>query len=740
MIDRPEQAPLDTAAFDRTPKLSARERKALASLDRTGRGNLASQKLTELHSKAGRLFAPLQAAADAISDPADVARHQNARDKAILLVLIQCAELGLPYWGWSDDDWARLIGKDQNAFVKNWTGNVYNSVRPNIAAYAYLLCGFSAFEKIGLFDRRALAERVFGREAVGSALGRILEVLMKWGYRSPIAEQRLGNVVAQMLLSNRSARLEDLDSAALQRIYDARNMGWRRNLFYSVHRVLAELGIADPIRRPGGCAPMVVEGASVEWMEWVKRWSDTSTLSLSTRRSHRSILFKIGRWLAVTHPAVTGPEDWTREICASWVGRVLRMETGEFTQRKVGVAAQIGRRIAPATMVQYLEAPRTFLRDCQEWGWCARRLNPATALRMPRNVSGMLGPKPRVIADDWWAKILWAGLNLETKDLVEGNHSYPLELTRAIALIWLFAGQRSDEIMRLRVGCIRWQKAADSGSESSICLLDIPVHKTGAAFTKPVDPLVGRAVEAWEAVRPIQPLLFDRKTGEAVNLLFAIRGQPVSKTYINRAIIPILCRKAGVSPTDVRGRITSHRARATIASQLYNAKEPMTLFELQAWLGHKSPTTTQYYAQITPNALTRAYSDAGYFARNVRTIEVLIDREAVLSGAAAAGEPWQHYDLGHGYCSYTFFEQCPHRMACARCDFYIPKQSSKAHILEAKAAVDRRLVQIPLTDGERAAIELDQRALDKLLERLLDTPTPAGSTPREIKAATYPDE
>lgn len=38
---------------------------------------------------------------------------------------------------------------------------------------------------------------------------------------------------------------------------------------------------------------------------------------------------------------------------------------------------------------------------------------------------------------------------------------------------------------------------------------------------------------------------------------------------------------------------------------------------------------------------------------------------AVTSGTAVAGEPWQHYDLGHGYCTYTFFEQCPHRMACA---------------------------------------------------------------------------
>lgn len=191
-----------------------------------------------------------------------------------------------------------------------------------------------------------------------------------------------------------------------------------------------------------------------------------------------------------------------------------------------------------------------------------------------------------------------------------------------------------------------------------------------------------------------------------------------------------------ISPSDVRGRITSHRARATIASQLYNAKEPMTLFELQAWLGHRSPETTQHYAQITPNTLTKAYTDAGYFAHNVRTIEVLIDRGVVLDGTAAAGEPWQHYDLGHGYCSYTFFEQCPHRMACARCDFYIPKPSGKAQLLEAKSDIDRRLALIPLTDGERAAVEQDQQALSKLLDDLADRPTPAGPTPREI--ATRP--
>ncbi|MFK0182523.1 tyrosine-type recombinase/integrase [Streptomyces xanthochromogenes] len=203
----------------------------------------------------------------------------------------------------------------------------------------------------------------------------------------------------------------------------------------------------------------------------------------------------------------------------------------------------------------------------------------------------------------------------------------------------------------------------------------------------------------------------------ARRLLFAIRARRVSTHYINNTIIPMLCRKAGVPDVDVRGNITSHRARSTIASQLYNAKEPMTLFELQARLGHRSPRSTQYYAKITPSTLSKAYSEAGYFERNVRTIEVLVDRGAVASGAAAAGEPWQHYDLGHGYCTYTFFEQCQHRMACAKCDFYTPKGSIKSQILEAKGNLQRMLVTIPLTDDERQAVDDGQTALDKLLPR-----------------------
>ena len=130
--------------------------------------------------------------------------------------------------------------------------------------------------------------------------------------------------------------------------------------------------------------------------------------------------------------------------------------------------------------------------------------------------------------------------------------------------------------------------------------------------------------------------------------------------------------------------------------------------------------------------MTRAYDDAGYFSRNMRTVEVLVDRDAVASGAAAAGEPWQHYDLGYGYCTYTFFEQCPHRMACAKCDFYTSKDSSKAQLLEAKENLQKMRAMIPLTEDEQAAVDAGSAALDRLLDRLADIPTPAGPTSRQL--------
>ncbi len=113
---------------------------------------------------------------------------------------------------------------------------------------------------------------------------------------------------------------------------------------------------------------------------------------------------------------------------------------------------------------------------------------------------------------------------------------------------------------------------------------------------------------------------------------------------------------------------------------------------------------------------------------------MLLDRDAITNGQAATGGPFEFYDLGHGYRTYSFFEQCPHRMACARCGFCLPNASSESQLLEAKDGIQRILVEIPLTEDERAAVESDQHAVVRLIDLLADVATPAGPTPREIGA------
>jgi hypothetical protein len=92
--------------------------------------------------------------------------------------------------------------------------------------------------------------------------------------------------------------------------------------------------------------------------------------------------------------------------------------------------------------------------------------------------------------------------------------------------------------------------------------------------------------------------------------------------------------------------------------------------------------------------------------------------------------------LGHGYCAYDFFEQCPHRMACAKCSFYVPKDSSKAQLLEGRANLLRMMQEIPLTDEEKLAVEDGIAALNRLSKKLADIPAPDGRTPKQLVQIT----
>ena len=62
----------------------------------------------------------------------------------------------------------------------------------------------------------------------------------------------------------------------------------------------------------------------------------------------------------------------------------------------------------------------------------------------PKSVLAKIGPNPRIIADDVWAKLVWAGLNLTAEDLPKRGpfrrkpleSSYPVELCKALAVMF----------------------------------------------------------------------------------------------------------------------------------------------------------------------------------------------------------------------------------------------------------------------------------------------------------------
>lgn len=726
------QPSLPSTGYRSDHDLASEERAAIASFfeHRSQPGRRSGLRDLPEDHPLGPLLRPVRDALDLMDS------GRSDRNATQVVLLRECLDAGSTFWAWSDGHWVDVIGRHSRAFRDRNHGRVSQSVRIEIAAVAYLHGWFRDVLALGRFQRDTLARRVFGGKVVDDAARRVLDPLKQWGYETGTAHL---SCLGEALLRNESPQLEHLTTEHLNRFRRDAVTG-KRSLYFQLAKSLAAGGViaaplpvAHPL--PDETDVRIAEGVAARWAEWVERWRRTSTLE--SRDNLRLHLYKLGRWLGVHHPEVTSPEQWTRDFCAEYVAAACRMRVGDYTVRKIDLP-RWGERLAPRAMAAELVAARTFFWDCQEWGWIPRRFDPGRSLALPRSVKAQIGRKPRVIADDVWARLLWAGLRLEQGDLpragrdgVQGT-AYPIEYVRALALVWLFAGLRSDEIGRLRVGCVRWQESAADPGARSVCLLDVPVHKTGVDFTKPVEPQVGRAIEAWEAARPKQPQHADRKTGELVDLLFMHRARPMRREIINESIIPTLCRKADVPMEDVRGRITSHRARATIASQLFNSREPMSLFELQAWLGHGSPASTQHYVAITPTKLAKAYADAGYFERNVRAIEVLIDQDT-LKQAAAAGEPWRFYDLGHGVCAYEFFDQCAHRMACARCDFYRPRESSLVQLLEAKTNILRLLQEIPLTDDEKAVIDGDLVAIDRLTARLADRPTPSGQTPTELR-------
>jgi integrase len=707
---------IDLSRYDRTPELTSDECQIASRWAGRERPVITRKQLPRLHT-------PL---VDVLSSPGIPPAE---RSTTIKIMLIEVGRSKQPYWGWSDDQWLALINRQLTR-----TGL--------LLATAYLLSGFKRFYDV---ERKAhllvTARVVFGRDVFDRECGRLMTALDRVGFKCSSMRSFMPSVIAAVALEGDDPRLDRFDDALLERVRRLYRGPIGKRIIMLTNG-LAALGLVQqpvrfriyPSRRgeePGDIHP--------EWMDWCRRWLQTSTLRERSRQASYNALMRVGVWLGKTHPEVIGPEQWTVEVCAEFVAAVDRLVIGEWSCSSFDYRSVrgVGKPLRPQSKIFVLQVMRRFLADAQNWEWVRLRCNPRYHLATPRGILQHCKVDPRTIDDAIWLKLIWASLNLAPSEL-RNEPRYSFELVKAIAVVWTHAGLRSNEILRLRVGCARTQGddiVDDSGQVTradSVCYLDVPAGKTSEGYTKPVNIVVHNAIEAWTRIRPKQQPRLDRRTGEMVNFLFQVRNRTVDSRIMNNTLIPLLCAKAGVSMQDSRGRITSHRGRASAVTALASVPKGMTLIELAEWCGHRSPQSTMHYIRVKPTRLASAFAQADQLAH---MIEVFIDHDAVISGAAQNGAPYKYYDLGDSYCTNPFWTTCPHRMACVGCDFNLPKSSAKGAALAARSSLTRLLEEVPLSPDERAAVEGDAINLDRLLARLRDVPALDGKTPAQIEQA-----
>lgn len=709
----PNYVPFDASHYERQNLLSGFEKIVLSN--RQYRSNWPY-----LQTTIPRLIQPL----------IDLVAHSGVSDRLAVIsvaeILSQVSSIGIPFWNWSDEQWLALLNKR--------TGS-----RPYLAAVAYQLGDFHSPQRIAKFRQSSIyASAIFGKEIFNREHARLSQALRSLGYASVHLEQFLSSVLGALMLENGDPRLETFTEELLVRGQAHRSEGVARSVG-KVSRGLAAMGIlANPLRMRSYTSwrEKSIDGIDPVWVEWCRRWRDTSTLRLRTRESNYSIILRTGIWLAKEQPEVVCPADWSMSTCAAFIAALDRMKVGDWALESArGTKYKgLGQPIAPNSKRGFLHAMRRFFIDFELWGWGRLKFNPRHHLATPLTVAFNSGINPRVIDDASWLKLIWASLNLERKDLLSEIH-YPLAMVQAVAVVWTHTGLRSNEIMRLAKGCAHAQTndvVHEDGTTvpaGTLCYLDVPASKTFKEFVKPVAVVVKERIDAWLLERPAnQPPLFDERTGEKVSYLFQFRGKRMREGVINSTIIPMLCAKAGIPLDDTRGRITSHRGRASAVTALASVPQGMSLIELMQWSGHSSPNSTLHYIRIRPTKLAASFVKADQMSHMV---SVLIDHDVI---ARHSDEHYMFYDLGNSYCSNPFWSSCPHRMACAGCDFNLPKSSSRAQALESKASIGRYLEAVPLTTEERAIVEGDLEKLDNLIRKLDSVPTLDGRTPNEIDA------
>jgi integrase len=634
--DRPWTWPAWLNRLQRTQTLSFAEREALALWMNTPTPTpLQHSDLTdEIKQTLHQLMIPA-ATVFTYCGYSDLDKHAYA---CAALLLKEMHVRQTPLWAWDEVIWLEFVGLTIEAFTarhgqfqqEHYLHTI--ELRPYAMIMAYLLSETPVFERITQCQITRAARRAFGTNAVEIAIHTVQRELKRIGRSTDTKKEGLRTCICRLLLLRRSPRLADITWAVVeetrQSTLPVKSHQWGCVV---VSKVLHNLSILpqalDFVPYTQKVQFGIEDSLSPAWLSLLEKWAANTRMEKITLNHHRVLIAKAGRWAAATYPEAGDPAQWTPQTASAFVEAVEQLTIGQWNhplQNHCG--PQLGRPMSDSSKGVLLNVVRRFFANCQDLNFIPRLFTVTEWLKTPPAIRAARVHKPRVIASDRWEKLIQAGLSLTVEDLpapgklqnpkkqTSREPYYPLELVQAIAAVWLYSGLRSDEIQRLQVGCIRTPVFGDDylldkeGTPQVISILRVPKNKTMGEFEKPVDARVGAMVEQWEKIRPRTRPKVDKKTGKPVHFLFTWRGERIGPTYINKTLIPLLCRKAQIAEYDADGAIKSHCSRSTNATRLY--ERYMNIYELMKWLGHTSLRSTQHYVDINLKSLCASYRKA----------------------------------------------------------------------------------------------------------------------------------
>jgi integrase len=310
--------------------------------------------------------------------------------------------------------------------------------------------------------------------------------------------------------------------------------------------------------------------------QWVDRWIAIrqQTLARATTDHQAVSLRYFIEHLARLTPTIKTFADVTVDHMTGFL-EAMKHETVARTGKPLSTTARRARAGAVAR----------FLADGSAWDWPGFPSKPVLDVkdlpRLPHHV-------PRFIPEE------------ELNRLMAQVPTLPCLFQRAALLTARWSGARRGEIVRLTVDCL--DRYPDGTAR-----LRIPAGKT---MRERLVPLHEEAAEALHAIismrrkardRPI----VDERTGQRVRFLFYRRSSRISPDYLFQESLKIACERAGLVDARGKPRITAHRFRHTVGTQL--AERGAKLHTIMSVLGHQSPHMSMVYARISDAEVLRDY-------------------------------------------------------------------------------------------------------------------------------------